>query len=179
MAPPDLGHLEGGHQVAVLLGSGPAGAVFPDADVLIRRELVKGFHTASQVVAEKTEAAEALNHRIENLPTANVNSAILPEIQTPRTHSRNPEVRNCLDLLEKELDDMTAGFACVLRGWYNLTTTEIRIANLIKEGLTTDEISDHLNLSPRTIGYHRNNIQKKLGPQNKRVNLQTHLLSLS
>ena len=42
----------------------------------------------------------------------------------------------------------------------------------------TDEIGEILKMSPRTIDNHRYNIRKKLGLNNKKANLMSHLLSM-
>ncbi len=134
------------------------------------------LYTTLDVMADKRRSDR---RKMEENITASVRQVVLPEVQTARTKTRDPEVRRVLDLLEKEVEQMTSSFSCTLTGRYNLTATEIRIAQLIKEGLTSDEISDHLNLAPKTISYHRNNIRKKLGLHSKKANLQTYLLSLS
>ncbi len=59
----------------------------------------------------------------------------------------------------------------------NLTPAEIQIANLIKLGKVNKEIAEIKNLSSRTIEFHRNNIRKKIGIKNKKVNLRTYLNS--
>jgi DNA-binding CsgD family transcriptional regulator len=59
----------------------------------------------------------------------------------------------------------------------NLTPTEVRVADLIKQGKTSKEISELFNLSPRTIEFHRDNIREKMGLKNRKINLRTHLLS--
>lgn len=56
-----------------------------------------------------------------------------------------------------------------------LTPREREVCRLIKEGLSSKEMSQHLNLSLLTIHKHRENIRKKLNVKNKNVNLSTYL----
>ena len=63
-------------------------------------------------------------------------------------------------------------------GHIGLTPTEIDVANLIRHGKTTKQIVALLNLSSRTIETHRKNIRKKLGLDNKKVNLSSYLKSM-
>jgi DNA-binding CsgD family transcriptional regulator len=62
--------------------------------------------------------------------------------------------------------------------YLGLTPTEIRVANLVKDRRTTREIAEFMNLSGKTIEFHRDSIRKKLGLKNTKVNLRTHLLSM-
>jgi len=56
-----------------------------------------------------------------------------------------------------------------------LTPREMEICEMIKEGLSSKEIADSLNLSVLTIHKHREEIRRKLGITNKAVNLGTYL----
>jgi DNA-binding CsgD family transcriptional regulator len=62
-------------------------------------------------------------------------------------------------------------------GYSHFTPTEIQIANLIKNGKTSKEIANMLNIGTATVHSHRNDIRSKLGLSNKKVNLRSYLLS--
>ena len=53
-------------------------------------------------------------------------------------------------------------FLSLSLNYLNLTHIERKIADLVKNGHTTREISELLKLSPIMIHYHRKNIRKKL-----------------
>ena len=53
------------------------------------------------------------------------------------------------------------------------------ISNLVKEGKTSKEIAELMNLSKRTVEFHRDSIRKKIGIKNKKANLRAFLISLS
>ena len=58
-----------------------------------------------------------------------------------------------------------------------LTPREFEICSLIKNGMSTKNISAHLNISELTVERHRNTIRKKLNLNNSSVNLTTYLRS--
>ncbi|MGA1825533.1 MAG: helix-turn-helix transcriptional regulator [bacterium] len=62
---------------------------------------------------------------------------------------------------------------------YRLTLREIEICNLIKNGLSSKEISNLLYISLPTAEKHRNNIRKKLGIVKKNINLSSYLQNIS
>ena len=56
-----------------------------------------------------------------------------------------------------------------------LTGKELRVADLIRMDASSKEIAKVMNISPRTVEAHRENIRKKLGLANMKVNLQSYL----
>ena len=133
-------------------------------------------NTALRVLLrQKDEHKEELEERV----IANVNELILPNLEKLKTVRMGDHDKKVLDIVENNLRDIISSFGQKLSSkYFNLTTTELRIANLIKYGNTTKEIAKLSHLSPRTIEFHRNNIRKKIGINNKRVNLKSYLLSL-
>ena len=63
------------------------------------------------------------------------------------------------------------------RAYRDFTLTEIRIAELLKQGRFTKEISSILKSSPATVIWHRKNIRKKLGIAETKKDIRTTLLS--
>mgnify|MGYP005854783631 CR=1 FL=1 len=60
-----------------------------------------------------------------------------------------------------------------------LSFTELRVATLIRNGLTTEEIAEQLHISASTVRTHRKNIRKKLRLNNAQYSLKNFLLSKS
>ena len=60
-----------------------------------------------------------------------------------------------------------------------LQTSEMQVASLVKDGKTSKEIADVLNVSETTVNFHRKNLRVKFGLTNQRTNLRSYLLSIS
>ena len=125
-------------------------------------------------------------HRSEdrkNLETVfqqNINELIIPYIRELRKF--NPDKRSIqyLNILESNLKDIASPFLDKLSSHYSkLTPTEIQIASMIKEGMTSKNIAELLSITVGTVDTHRNNIRKKLGLKKEKINLRSYLLSIS
>jgi len=73
-------------------------------------------------------------------------------------------------IMAKDMDDFSVRYA-------RLTSRESQICELIKNGKSSKQISEELNLSLLTVLKHREQIRKKLDLTNKGVNLATYLRS--
>jgi DNA-binding CsgD family transcriptional regulator len=86
----------------------------------------------------------------------------------------------CVEIIEANVQNIISPFLQSLSSELaHLTPKEVQVANLVKEGKTTKEISELLNLSIRSVESHRDNIRTKLGISNEKINLRSYLLSLS
>ncbi len=59
----------------------------------------------------------------------------------------------------------------------SLSFTELRIASLIKNGVTTEGIAKQLHMAESTVRTHRKNIRKKLKINNAQFSLRNYLNS--
>ncbi len=134
-------------------------------------------NTALKVLLKRREEDKT---ELEDKMILNVNELIRPYLDGLKLTGLNENQRSFVDVIEYNLANIIAPFVKALSSrYYNLTRTEIRIANLIKQGKTTKEIADQLNTSLRTIDNHRYRIRKKLGINQKKINLAAYLLSIN
>ena len=109
----------------------------------------------------------------------NIKELIVGYLKKLKKSGLNGRQEVYVDIMESNLKDIVSPFLQELFNQYNhLTPAEIRVAKLVQQGKTSKEIAELVNLSTRTIEFHRNNIRKKMGLKNKKINLRTHLLSM-
>lgn len=88
----------------------------------------------------------------------------------------NPLQINYLNILKKNLSEIVSPISADGHSNYNkLSPAEILICNMIKQGLSTKEISTLRHISPATVNRQRESIRRKLGLTNCKVNLASYL----
>jgi DNA-binding CsgD family transcriptional regulator len=103
---------------------------------------------------------------------------IMPYLEMLDGTKLNGIQKQCVCELKKNIEGVSFTFSpSFIRQCRSLTPVEIRVVGMIKQGKTTKEIADFLYLSTRTIESHRRNIRKKLGLNNRKVNLMTHFMA--
>ena len=124
----------------------------------------------------KTKAEDKFE--LEEKVVSNVRNTIEPYLEKLRNSKLSSRQKSYLDIIQKNLNHIISPFARNFSSaYYNLTPKEIQIADLVKQGKTNKEIAAIMNLSLKTIEFHRTNIRKKLGLNKRNENLRTHLLS--
>lgn len=123
----------------------------------------------SKVKEEKDETGKAIY--------ANVDKMIIPLLHELKANAY-PEQVKYIDMIQKSLEDIVSPFINTLsERFMKLTLIELQICTLIRNGLSTKEIAELRRVSRMTVNRHRENIRKKLGLTNSKVNLPTFLSS--
>jgi PAS domain S-box-containing protein len=116
---------------------------------------------------------------LEEKVLSNIKQLVLPYLdKLKKAVSDYKDITN-LNIIESNLKGIISPFAQKLSSKHvNLTPKEIQVANLIKEGKTTKEIADYMDISKSAIDTHRYHIRQKLGLLNEKANLQSYLSSI-
>ena len=122
---------------------------------------------AQNIAREKEESEKRIVLKTRSL--------IIPIIEGLQSEKNLKRYDIELAMLVSHLEDLTSGLATDIEIATSLSFSELRIASLIKNGLTTEEIANHLHISPSTVKTHRKHIRKKLGISNQRYNLRNYL----
>ncbi len=133
------------------------------------------INTALKVLLKKREEDKS---DLEKRVSFNMKEFVRPYMEKLKSSKLDHKQIVLTDILESNLNDIISPF--IQEGFDKLldfTPVEIQVINLIKQGKTTKEIADIFHLSVKTIDFHRNNIRKKLGIKNKKINLRTILLA--
>lgn len=154
----------------------------PEQEILWRQRIddlefkARNFEEVNNALRELVKRRDEDKTAWEEKVLLNVRELVLPYLEKLKQGDLEPKLKTCVEVVESNLNGIVSPFTSRLSSsLLNLTPTEIRVANLVKEGRSTKEIADLFNLSHRTIDAHRDNIRKKLGIKNRRANLRTHL----
>lgn len=140
------------------------------------REQKDALQEKNVALREVLEQIEMEKKKISDDVIANMEAVLLPLVEKLK---RRGASRKYATLLEKNLHEMTSTFGRkISEKGAKLTTRELEICNMIKNGLSSKEIADLLHVSLPTIDRHRYNIRKKLGIVKSDFNLTSYLKTL-
>jgi PAS domain S-box-containing protein len=138
---------------------------------------LKEANTALKVLLKQREEDKI---ELEEKVLLNVRELVLPYLEKLKMKKLGEKQRTFVEIIESNLNDIVSPFVHGLsQKLIRLSPTELQVSNLIKQGNTTKEIAEIMNLATSTIDFHRNNIRKKFGIKNKKTNLKTYLSSFS
>ena len=137
---------------------------------------LENLNTALNALLEKRERDK---FDLQDKISANIKQLILPYLKRMRNDTLKAEKHTLLDIIESNLNEITATFSNELTSKHiGLTPTEVKVADLVRQGQRTKQIAKILRLSHKTVETHRAGIRQKLAIKNKKINLQTYLMSM-
>jgi PAS domain S-box-containing protein len=147
-----------------------------EVELEIKANNLEEVNTALRVLLKRREEDKS---ELEEKVLSNVKDLVLPYLERLNKTRLDNNQKSCVDILESNLKEVISPFSRKLSSKYlGLTPTEIRVADLIKDGKITKEIAEFMNVSDKTVQTHRDSIRKKIGIKHKKVNLRTYLLSM-
>ncbi|MBI9086997.1 MAG: PAS domain S-box protein [Desulfobacterales bacterium] len=145
------------------------------AELAAQSDHLEEVNTALKVLLKQRESDKG---ELEDNLRSNVRELVAPYLERLKKARLNAEQTSLVHILESNLDNIVSPFISRLCArHFSLTPMEIKVANLIKAGRSSQEIADLLYLAKNTVLFHRYNIRRKLGLLNTKSNLATHLLS--
>jgi PAS domain S-box-containing protein len=147
-----------------------------EKELKIKANSLSELNTALRVLLEKKDDDRV---ELEEKIMFNMRGLVIPFIEKLKKTALTSRQVAYVQVLESNLNDVISPFSRTLSAKFlSLTPTEIQVAGMIREGKTSQDIAEVLNLSKRTVESHRGSIRKKLGLKKKKANLRSHLLSI-
>ena len=137
---------------------------------------LKEVNTALNVLLKNREEDQV---HMEDVIVANVKDLVLPFLEKLSRSQLDEKQATYVDIIQDNISNIVSPFLRQIpMKFFDLTPTEIQIADLVRKDKTTKEIAQILNASAKTIEAHRNRLRKKLGLTNQRIQLRDYLMTL-
>ena len=147
------------------------------AALQVQSQHLEEVNTALRVLLKQREQDK---FALEETVVSNVKELIHPYLDRLNKSGLKQNQRALSAILEANLHHIVSPFIKRISSQIlNLTPMEIKVAGLVKDGKTNQEIADLLFLSKNTVLVHRHHIRTKMGLKNKKSNLRSHLLTLN
>ena len=132
----------------------------------------------NRVLHELLQQIEREKQKVKEDVMLNVEEVLLPILNKLKRKDGQLNY-DYLAILENNLRQLSSSFGRnLINQNFGLSRRELEIAMMIREGRSTKEIAQALNISERTTENHRNSIRRKMGIQQSSVHLNSYLQSL-
>jgi DNA-binding CsgD family transcriptional regulator len=142
-----------------------------------QKQSLEETNIALKVLLKQRETDKA---ELEQNVLLNIKQMVFPYLDKLKTTGLKQKESTYVKIIENHLNEIISPFLQRLSAAsIFLTPQETQVATLIKDGKTSKEIADILNVSETTVHFHRKNLRTKFGLKNRKANLRSHLMSLS
>jgi DNA-binding CsgD family transcriptional regulator len=137
-----------------------------------------GFDDLSSVLSllEKIKKIESSEQK--KRAYGEIQAHYLPALERFKEKTNDPIIRMCLEIIRNNLQEVIAPSGNISALYKILTPSEIKVADFIRMGKSSQDIAEALDIARKTVENHRNKLRDKLGLKNKGVNLHSYLLKL-
>ena len=181
-------------RVIRMAGDGPIRVVASHEEITALKLTEEALRKSQEELIEQKQSLEEANIamkvllkqreedklELEKKVLNNVKDLVLPYVEKLKNSRMKSKDRTLVEIIDTHLQDIISP---LLQRFSNakilLTPQEMQVASLVKDGKTSKEIADVLNVSETTVNFHRKNLRVKFGLRNKRTNLRSYLMSLS
>lgn len=119
-------------------------------------------------------------HLLEENILSNMKKLVLPWMDRLEAVCTTPEQQTSAALVRSCLSEITSPFSRTLTSaTCDFTRAELQVAACIRGGMNSGAIADRLQVTRRTVEFHRRNIRRKLGLQHTKTNLKAYLATLT
>ena len=140
-----------------------------------RRELEE-MNSALKVLLKQREEDKV---NMEMNIISNIKTSVLPYIEKLESSGLAEGQMRVSSMIKSLLGEITSPFIKkVSSEFLGFTPNEIQVASLVKEGKSSKEIAEILNISLNTVHTYRYKIRIKTGLKNNKVNLRSYLQTL-
>lgn len=137
---------------------------------------LEGANQALQQMAKKDKEAQ---NELEEKVLFAIHEMVEPYLEKLGQSSLDEYQKSFLKIIKTNLKEISAPFMKDLsQKYFRLSPTELNIANMIKQGLSTKVIAAKLEMTKRNIDFHRDRIREKIGIKNTKANLKAVLKEL-
>jgi len=181
-------------RVLRMSGEGPQRVVVSHEEITALKLSEEALRESeARLTAQKVELEEAnialkvlLRQRegdkgdLEQKVITNVKEMVLPYVEKLKRVNLKAKDRRVVEIIDSHLQDIISPMIQKLANAnILLTPQEIQVASLVKDGKSSKEIADILNVAETTVHFHRKNLRKKFGLSNSQTNLRSYLISIS
>lgn len=115
---------------------------------------------------------------VEEQISIKLQELVNPYLDLLKQSGLNEKQSETVSIISAHIDSITHQFTPKARKiMLKLSPRETLIADLVRQGKTSKNISEILHISLRTVETYRNNLRKKLGINKKKISLRTFLMT--